>query len=53
MTEKEKKEKIAFILAIKPKMIHILKFATDEQVQTHFEQAQQFAERELSEACYG
>lgn len=53
MTEKEKKEKIAFILVIKPKMIHIIKFATDEQVQIHFEQAQQFAERELSETCYG
>ncbi|MBO0485942.1 hypothetical protein [Vagococcus fluvialis] len=53
MTEKEKKEKIAFILAIKPKMIHIINFATDEQVQIHFEQAKQFADRELNEACYG
>lgn len=47
-----KEEKIVYILEITPNVSKIIKFATDDQVENLYEQAQRKFQMNLIEACY-
>lgn len=46
------KEKIEFILEVMPKVEKIIGFATEDQIDKLFIQAQQKLDYELTEACF-
>lgn len=47
-----KKEKIEFILAVFPNLVHIINFATDIQIDRYVEEARDRLERHTLEMAY-